>query len=639
MARAILHIGIEKTGTQTLQSFLAANRAALAARGFRHAGFGRRGNNHTGLAAYAQDDAVRDDLRIAHGVRSAGDLDAFRKRLEAEAAREIAEHPEAVFLFSNEHLASRLDTASSVARLAELLGRLFERVEVAVYLRRQEDVGTSLYSTLVKFGAHRERILPDPDHVPTRWHYDRLLALWAGAFGREALHPAVYDRASLAGGDITADFAARWGLGEGLAPVADENEGLMPHAAEVLHRLNAAYPAYHGLRPNPMRGELGAWIGRLFPGRGLRPSRAEAAAFQARFDASNEAARAAWFPDRATLFEPDLSRYPETADPRAYRFEDAVDVFRQVWRLARERERALEARLAPPAGPAAPAPAEPPFNARWPAMQAMVLPRLKLLYLPIAKCACTSLKSLAVRLSDLTEAEKADILGEVHGRTDGRRTGLQLKDHDEAAARAFLAAPGWMRVAVVRDPFDRLVSAYLEKFVIRRENKGVTTAPVVAAIQGVAPEEADLARGVRFAEFLEFVLSEPPDRLDPHWCPQILSFAHIDVTDLYAIEHLPRLAADLSAHTGQPVAIGAENRKRVAPSRVVAGAAGLWPEEIDDPSSLRPESFFDAESRARVADAYAADLTLHRAALKAGAEREAPPMRRGALARLFRGAR
>lgn len=262
------------------------------------------------------------------------------------------------------------------------------------------------------------------------------------------------------------------------------------------------------------------------------------------------------------------------------------------------------------------------IHAVWPALQIMAAEAARVLYLPIAKNACTSLKSLMVGLSDLPEAERARILRDVHGILDAEATGLQLKDRSEAEAARLLAAPGWLRVAVLRDPADRLVSAYVEKFVIRRERKRIATAPVIAAIRGVAePGDTDFARGIRFAEFLDYVLAAPGDSLDPHWRAQADSFAHGVWTHLYAIEHLDLLAADLAAHLGRPVAIGRLNHAR-AGGRVLPGAASLWPAELPDPRSLDPASFLDDGDRARIEAVFARDATLHRAAGRENALRK-----------------
>lgn len=258
-----------------------------------------------------------------------------------------------------------------------------------------------------------------------------------------------------------------------------------------------------------------------------------------------------------------------------------------------------------------------PFHRVWPALQVMALPARRLVCLPIAKCACTSLKVMMVELSDLPPARKAAIARDVHRVLDDEATGLQLKDFPEDRARALVADPGALRFAVVRDPAERLVSAYLEKFVRRRERKRIATAPAIAAIRGVAePTDADFARGIRFSEFLDYVTATPPMELDPHWRPQIESFRHLACTHVYPMEHLALLEADLAAHLGRRVALGRLNAHGAGARVVVEGAGRLWPSELPDPARIAPESFLDAGTRARIEGAYAADAALHGAALR-----------------------
>lgn len=343
--KAILHIGTEKTGTSTLQTFLSRNRERLNANGFHYPRFAGA-INHTRLGAYAAADEVRDDLRIDIGVTDAEALAAFRSRLDAEAAEEVAAHPGRTFVFSNEHCSSRLTTPAEIARLRDFLARHFDEVTVTVYLRRQDMVAVSLYSTLLKFGGDRREILPDPSLRPDYWDYGSLLARWAQAFGRGAVVPCIFDRAGLAGGSVVADFVERWGLGGGLEPVANANESLQPAAQEVLRRLNTAFPGYVDGDLNRMRGELGYRFGKLFAGRGLRPSRVEAEAFYRHFAEANEACRAEWFPGRSTLFDEDFSAYPEEADPREVSFEQTIGIMRELWRETQANELRLRHDLA-----------------------------------------------------------------------------------------------------------------------------------------------------------------------------------------------------------------------------------------------------------------------------------------------------
>ncbi len=52
-----------------------------------------------------------------------------------------------------------------------------------------------------------------------------------------------------------------------------------------------------------------------FPGPGALPARDDAARFLARFGASNQAVRNAWFPGQPSLFPTDCSGYPAAATP------------------------------------------------------------------------------------------------------------------------------------------------------------------------------------------------------------------------------------------------------------------------------------------------------------------------------------
>ncbi|MEM9146716.1 MAG: sulfotransferase family 2 domain-containing protein [Pseudomonadota bacterium] len=263
-----------------------------------------------------------------------------------------------------------------------------------------------------------------------------------------------------------------------------------------------------------------------------------------------------------------------------------------------------------------------PFHQVWPTLQVMALPARRLVYLPIAKNACTSLKTLMVELSDLPGPRRAEIARDVHRITDDEETGLQLKDLDEATARALLAEDGILRFAVLRNPADRLVSAYVEKFVVRRARKRIATAPVLAAVRGVAsPTDRDFAEGIRFREFLEHVLSADRTELDPHWRDQTDSFVHFPATHLYAIEDLDLLAEDLAAHLGAPVRIGRHNRARRAETHTLPGAAERMPADLPDPERLSPQSFLDAANLARLRHRFAADQMLYDAARREAALR------------------
>jgi tetratricopeptide (TPR) repeat protein len=311
--RAILHIGTEKTGTTTLQAFLAANRDRLAARGYQYPSF-CGALNHTGLAAYALDDAADDPIRAPYGYGGAAEISAFRDRIEQAARSDLADGHDAIFC--SEHCHSRLQTPEEIARLYGFLSQFFDDIRVCIYLRRQDRVALSLYTTLLKSGNAPTGLLPEVHTDDPYFNYDRSLSLWESVFGRENIRVGLFDRKELVGGSVVSDFLACWRLGAAgdFGSVPDQNGSLDPAAQVFLHHVNPHLTAPEGMAPDRVRGSLVALLERLHAGRGSRPSRSDAGAFYARFADSNERVRRRYFPERERLFDDVFDDYPEEAD-------------------------------------------------------------------------------------------------------------------------------------------------------------------------------------------------------------------------------------------------------------------------------------------------------------------------------------
>lgn len=344
--RAILQIGTEKTGTTTLQHFLAANRRRLAERGYLYPRF--CGDlNHTGLAAYALDADREDELRHPFGAARRDEIAGMRARLEAAARREL-DVAEGAVILCNEHCHSRLTRPSEIARLKAFLDAFFDDVQICVYLRRQDQVALSLYSTRLKSGAVDRDILPRTGPDDPYFDYARSLGMWAEAFGRANLHVRLFDRRLLAGGSVIPDFLSAWGLGppEAYVAVPDKNESISPLAQAYLRLVNGALEPLPHLPPETVRGPLADSLARHFPGRGARPARAAAMAFYDQYRASNEAVRREHFPDRAALFDEDFSGYPDEDELEGVEAEAIARVAARLQTAQTAEVRRLEAEIA-----------------------------------------------------------------------------------------------------------------------------------------------------------------------------------------------------------------------------------------------------------------------------------------------------
>lgn len=329
-----LHIGTEKTGTTTIQAFMAGNRQELLRRGVLYpTTFGFTGN-HLQLAVYAQNDDKVDDLRRMSGVTTPEAVTQQRRNLERRFAEEVARCDKADRLvLSNEHCHSRLVTREEVQRLYDLLSPWCERFRIIAYLRPQHELAISRYSTRIKLGEPQGDPFKGVDPSADYYNYNRMLIRWATVFGREHIEARVFARGELVEGDVVADFLTRVGVEkEGLAAVPKQNESLSAQALDFLARLNPLVPPFIDGKPNPERGDIAEIMEKLYPGKGVLRPRAQVREVFERFTQSNHNACQGFFRGRDKLFEPDFSQYPEIVDSQGLTLDDAFRMFAEVWK-------------------------------------------------------------------------------------------------------------------------------------------------------------------------------------------------------------------------------------------------------------------------------------------------------------------
>lgn len=297
--KLVLHIGTEKTGTTSFQAWMAKNRAALRAQGiFYPESLGAQRHIRLSLASHSTVDTDVIGFRNRK-IASQADLLAFRDRTQ-KAFR--AEHAQArsdkarLCVISDEGLQSRLARPDEVARVRDFLAPMFDSVEVMVSLRPQIDYAVSLLSTLSRLG-HRirsdwfDKVMPD-DH---RYNYDRLIGLWEGAFGPQALRILPYNRAP----DTVALFTDLLGIkAGGFESVPRQNSFVDWRTIHVLNSLNKDELA----RFRPLIDTLGAK-------ETLQIGQALAIAVTDRFQDSNARLCARRTDIDAADLAPDLTRY------------------------------------------------------------------------------------------------------------------------------------------------------------------------------------------------------------------------------------------------------------------------------------------------------------------------------------------
>lgn len=141
----------------------------------------------------------------------------------------------------------------------------------------------------------------------------------------------------------------------------------------------------------------------------------------------------------------------------------------------------------------------------------LVNERHRLIYAPIAKNACTFLKRLMVEESDYRTGYIESGL-DIHDYLSKKKC---LRMHDAA----LMDDPNWMRFVVFRDPIDRAVSAYLDRFVRYKAYPGAVelTREHLTRL-GREPGEQEL---LSFSQFVDAICEQQQDaKLDVHWRAQ-----------------------------------------------------------------------------------------------------------------------
>jgi hypothetical protein len=314
MRQAIIHIGTTKTGTTSIQRVLGRNRAVLPSQGAFYPlspGPLEHVKLHVMLARR------RLDARGLPGAAEPRSGAVGLAEFPANFAEEMAKLPAPVerVIFSEERL-SMLRAQDEIAALKEFLEPYFDSFKVVVYLRRQDSYLASRYSELLRIG-----VLDGPDNeiaTPERLsHYDyqALIARWAAVFGEDAIIPRLYERGASKAFDSVDDFLSVCGIS--LHVPADDPARLrnasMSYAGQQL-MLRMADLVQKETGETKLRGgvwfEISSAVSSAMPGQGWLPTRDEAALFMKRFEAGNEAVRKRYFPDRASLFADETSRFP-----------------------------------------------------------------------------------------------------------------------------------------------------------------------------------------------------------------------------------------------------------------------------------------------------------------------------------------
>lgn len=235
----------------------------------------------------------------------------------------------------------------------------------------------------------------------------------------------------------------------------------------------------------------------------------------------------------------------------------------------------------------------------WIERQSLVARNQKVVFVPTLKAGCTSVMWALAEIEgtlappeDISELADQSLDQIIH---NPRIHGLpSLASFDGAVRREMLGGSEWTRFCVTRDPYARLLSAWLNRAFLYSTGAEEFFVPPDPDLRSALDGDLPVDVGARFRSFVRRLVAPTDDpgrsHVDPHFATQF-SLIRPDVfpyTDVVPLGQLGRFAAGLGP-----------------PGR---GTSGLVPVVRNVSLDLRPDDVFDAATAALVEVHYIDDF-------------------------------
>lgn len=323
---AIVHIGLEKTGSTAIQRWFAAQHDQMLGHGIfipQSIGF----PNHTKLVAACLDDGAVDNIKAYQLFASGLSEKRYRERIFAALAREIRAEaaPWHTLLISSELISSRLSSATELQRLHDQIGRYVDAVKYVIFLRRQDQLALSRFSSILRSGHDQfdnvfvnyspANFLSIPDGrliSDDLFFYDYRLILerFTGLADAEL---CVFPYGAVSPIQVMAELL-KIEASEQTLQVGRHNSALSAEAQFILAQLNrdhvVQFPS--GMRNDAYR-RLQRRVESEMAGAGRQVERQAAHQFYLRYHAVNQQIADQYW-NGQPLFKLDFSAYPESVD-------------------------------------------------------------------------------------------------------------------------------------------------------------------------------------------------------------------------------------------------------------------------------------------------------------------------------------
>ena len=214
MKELFLHIGTQKTGTTSIQSFLKLNRVELEKNKIYTPKSIDIGNgHHRWITTFGTEENKVDAFIANQEFSSKEEKNEKIKKKFVLFKNEIERNDEGKWIISCEHMQSELRTEDEITRLKNKLEKLFTKINIILYIRNPLDTVVSLWSTQTKFGAKLTRIAaPDDPFYENVCNHKKTIIKWENVFGRENLKVLRFQKEDFFNKNLFEDFCLNVGI-------------------------------------------------------------------------------------------------------------------------------------------------------------------------------------------------------------------------------------------------------------------------------------------------------------------------------------------------------------------------------------------------------------------------------------------
>lgn len=245
-----------------------------------------------------------------------------------------------------------------------------------------------------------------------------------------------------------------------------------------------------------------------------------------------------------------------------------------------------------------------------PASFTLTFPGAKVTLIWIPKNSCTSIKKML--LTQEPDSLTHDISPTRFHETCQERFGISRAQYSRNMM--------FPLVAVIRDPYERIVSCYLDKFAIPVMRSTPCEPFVIGHIRAAqrffGAGDRGVERSISFSEFVTYVTNSPSWALDAHWRPQYCFLGNnVEKIRLFPISRLDEVWDFLGVERRRIAANRSFGGRILVKGEFIGDFANTLPEALIESSLDEYKRFLNPQLRAMINHRYDKDIELYERAL------------------------